>query len=474
MRKLYSMAITATTLFTQASAAGENSCMFIVDAGSTGSRLYGVIDDSQKIHMHSFKKSTPGISTFVWDVAAAHKYLMKVLSFGKNVEKYGCDMSKMRLSVLATAGMRSLQQNGKAHGKNWTQQHEDQFWNDLRSRLETDENYPYDNQQISMRTITGHSEGLFALLAANYLSGSMSDKLEMQAGSYGMLDLGGSSTQLALFVQKDVANNKVMSKFASPLTNDIPGTVSESDEPMVFVRSFPSMGMEAAFGAVQQHYLDIQKAANQQTGSLFGSHPSDDNPCHYLNGTACYELVSGVFEDTSCRFEDRRQDCFNSHDILNNKMLLTKKSRLFAISAFFYVADFANWWLSQICSGAKKGDGVRCTEANKEYVESYPRITTSDLKEAAASMCTPQVWQTVEKLTLDADTKHQMTGKKKALDRCFELNYIAVLLEQYGLGSTKILVSDEVGGVPLEWSMGAYLQEQFKLESVGDIARSEL
>ena len=87
----------------------------------------------------------------------------------------------------------------------------------------------------------------------------------------------------------------------------------------------------------------------------------------------CYALVKTVFDEKrSCPNDQAREDCFNSHDILNNDVVLTDKRRLFAISAFFYVSDFANWYLSYACDPE---NAAHCSADDREYIDSYPKVT---------------------------------------------------------------------------------------------------
>merc|ERR1719502_781810 len=88
--------------------------------------------------------------------------------------------------VFATAGMRLVEQT-KAQA----------LYEGLRAGLLTSD-FPFDRDAFVAKTITGREEGVYGFVAANYLSEHIgADLLVKNAELMGVMDLGGSSTQIA-------------------------------------------------------------------------------------------------------------------------------------------------------------------------------------------------------------------------------------------------------------------------------------
>lgn len=143
----------------------DNSCVIVIDAGSTGSRLHLYQqrqDNISEIYSHKVK---PGIASLAGDKAAICAYLTNLFS--------GLDSSAhLPVYFNATAGMRLLsstqQQTIYAAVSQWMQ------------------SQPY--QLVEAKTITGKQEGVNAWLAVNYFR---------QANEpVGVMDMGGASVQI--------------------------------------------------------------------------------------------------------------------------------------------------------------------------------------------------------------------------------------------------------------------------------------
>jgi len=147
-----------TTIFTI-----PNTHTFVIDAGSSGTRIHLYHDQTTNI-IQSYH-ATPGISS-LGGVEAA-KQVVTLL------KQFQLPQTKMELYLLATAGMRTL-----------TAENQTIIYQAIRKEIEEDALL----QQIQVRkleTISGQEEGKLAWIAANWLKNSI-----FANQTYGIADLG--------------------------------------------------------------------------------------------------------------------------------------------------------------------------------------------------------------------------------------------------------------------------------------------
>jgi len=166
----------------------------IVDAGSTGSRLFIYDVSGSKVVRVGSEKTTPGLSCFVYG-CNPDKYptptdqYMKLVRYANEiipVELRG----KTEITVKATAGMRLL-----------SEEDQDAIYASLLSGLTSHPDFHYKIGSIS--TLRGDLEGYYGLVSSNHLltSDSAGGDTKGYSGNegyrpVGSLDMGGSSTQV--------------------------------------------------------------------------------------------------------------------------------------------------------------------------------------------------------------------------------------------------------------------------------------
>ena len=98
------------------------------------------------------------------------------------------------------------------------------------------------------QTIPGDLEGFFAVLGVNHLmkNGTETEQKNATCEKYGILDLGGSSTQVA-----------------------VPSDCSDIRRDNSFVRSFPQSGMELTREAVSERFSEDERANSISRGMRF-------------------------------------------------------------------------------------------------------------------------------------------------------------------------------------------------------------
>lgn len=173
LKRLLSLGILTLSI----SAALASNDIAIVDAGSSGSRFYlyeyqaGTSMPSLKL-VYS-KKINPGISSLSTDPKAINQYLSGLIPY----EKLSHQAQYADFYLYATAGMRLVSAEKSQH-----------IYAAINNYLKKNTHF----QVRSIKTITGECEGVYDWIAANY-----SAKGIASGTTYGVLDMGGASTQIA-------------------------------------------------------------------------------------------------------------------------------------------------------------------------------------------------------------------------------------------------------------------------------------
>ncbi|KTD02121.1 ectonucleoside triphosphate diphosphohydrolase [Legionella geestiana] len=162
-------------VFAGIEACTEETCMAVVDAGSTGSRLHVyAYTDAQKgpinIHEVYSKKVTPGFATLSPDADAINAYLDNLMPQGSNMA--------LPLYFYATGGMRLLPPN-----------QQDARYAQLRQWFGRQSDWSLK----AARTVPGKDEAVWGWLAVNYQLGRLQTS---QIAPAGVLDMGGASVQI--------------------------------------------------------------------------------------------------------------------------------------------------------------------------------------------------------------------------------------------------------------------------------------
>jgi Golgi nucleoside diphosphatase len=143
----------------------------VIDAGSTGSRcfVFHVTVDSEdvrKLSSFSCGKADRGISSYVDTPHDLASYLAPLLLNAAKIIPFSFHL-KTTVYVKATAGMRLLSPDA---------QH--LLWNTLVHDLNRRVDIPFLIYSDNIGTIDGHSEAFFAVLASNYIAGSIDGNLQ--------------------------------------------------------------------------------------------------------------------------------------------------------------------------------------------------------------------------------------------------------------------------------------------------------
>jgi len=366
------------------------------------------------------KKTKPGLSSYAENPAAAAPPLLKLLIEGAQSVPEEV-RGKMSLSILATAGMRML-----------APARQQAVWDAVKAGLLTAD-YPFSPSQLEAKTVSGEDEGFWALYNANFLTGRMSHDLLSHglsnAKPLGLMDLGGSSTQIV-----------------------IPGA-SAAQEGAMFGN-----------GVLSHSYLGFGMThIREQVRKAAGSH---DSVC-YMKGQIDGDRTGDAH---SCRdllrdmVKKRSSDCQASADVEKPCLgdlagepdavrAIQGTVDFYAVAGMTYVVDFIRWWLEFNPTAAAIAGS---------FLKAYPKPSIEEITVAADALCAGD-YKFVADRTANKELRHAFTGFDNAPYRCFQANYILVLLEDmYGFRTDgrSITFLLDVDGEDLEWPLGALLHRR--------------
>jgi len=169
----------------------EDSYAVIVDAGSTGSRGYiftFTTNEKGKRSIISQKgpKVEPGLSSTETHEEVLVAYFLPIfIEASKYIPEHSYDRTSAYIK--GTAGMRLLSDEDQS-----------KLWQAVYHGLSSHPDFKFHVSLNNLGTIDGHMEAYYAVLASNYIEGSIDAELVPQPGTemVGALDMGGSSTQL--------------------------------------------------------------------------------------------------------------------------------------------------------------------------------------------------------------------------------------------------------------------------------------
>jgi len=414
-------------------AAAGTSYALVADAGSTGTRVYLFNHNAsgdKKVRISDLGKG-PALSSFQASPSKAHEAVAPQLAKAKELIPEAAHAA-VPVSVFATAGMRLVPPADQ-----------EAIYAGLREGL-LQGGFAFNPAALRARTISGREEGVFALIAANYLAKNLHASLEAAgAALVGVLDLGGSSTQVA----------------APPALGAGEPLAPKLGSEHTFVRSFLKLGMERMRQRTFQRFVDAAPATLRERRAV-------PNPCAFYGYSEAAEAWRGTGHAPGCEaavaavLAEEKQTCAAAAleaECLGADPVPTPAGpgagpRFFLISGYLYVTDFARWWLER--------PGVR-TASMQVLSEpgAFGTPTVAELRAVASVLCA-EPWESLHAAATDPASKHRFTGPHKVPHRCFELNYIAALLSAgYGFGEDERLfrIVEDIDGGEIEWTLGAFL-----------------
>ena len=187
----------------------------IIDAGSLGSRLhiyqwnadaaanvlnFPTTDESWTAIMQ------PGIASFAGSPGKVKDHLSSLMQYAQSTLRHEAHLWRSYpIYFKATGGMRQLPHDDR-----------EDIINEVRGLLTNRSFCPFHFERKFARIISGEEEAVFSWLAANYLLKSFDETGKMNS-SFGTLDLGGASTQMAFSVEsQDISESMFRLQMSNP------------------------------------------------------------------------------------------------------------------------------------------------------------------------------------------------------------------------------------------------------------------
>jgi len=271
----YSMRIWRLTVFITLSlwmsvACSKGGYQAIIDAGSSGSRiyLYKLSEKHNRLHIETLlafrPSSSKGLSAHknIPEQAGPNEIAPLLKNLKTTLESINIDQKSVPISVLATAGMRLLPESvTKRIFNSVTSEISAQGW-----RLQ------------EARVISGQEEGVFAWIDLNYSR----DRLRPGRETFGVIEIGGASSQVA-FASTDF-----------DATNSLPFTIN---------------GLR--YQVVSISYLGLgHNEARHSMMRLIGNHQPGSNPCYPNSGQADVTFDAGRIKGQLSLFSEQCFDLF--------------------------------------------------------------------------------------------------------------------------------------------------------------------
>eukprot|EP00123_Amoebidium_parasiticum_P009323 comp19396_c1_seq1/m.22437 comp19396_c1_seq1/g.22437 ORF comp19396_c1_seq1/g.22437 comp19396_c1_seq1/m.22437 type:complete len:695 (-) comp19396_c1_seq1:148-2232(-) len=187
-------------------AGSQHNYGLLVDAGSSGSRLYiytwpehtGRPDELLQMTAHVdargealVMKVEPGLSSYADNITGAYESLRPLLDFAS--QHVPADRQALTpLYVLATAGLRMLPEATR-----------EAMLGDIVARLPS--NYRFQFNRGHADIISGKMEGVYAWITTNYLLNRFKHDDKGRLPTVGVVDMGGASTQISFEIPSNIS-----------------------------------------------------------------------------------------------------------------------------------------------------------------------------------------------------------------------------------------------------------------------------
>jgi Golgi nucleoside diphosphatase len=431
----------------------------IVDAGSGGSRLHIYKWNKRVFHTPyppiSYPSTdeqwtdvmVPGVSTFADSPEQILGQLKSMIYYAKQmlVDKEE-DWCFFPIYFKATGGMREVPLSKR-----------ERLMAVIRGFFSDRKENPFYFESEFARVISGEEEAVYAWTGANYLMGSLLPPLEEQYSlsdsvhsgvqTYGVLDLGGASTQIAFYVP-----NQEITEGLFKLQ------IGNRKHWNLYTKSFLQFG----HNSIQQRHLeDITNTFLQS------SRHSVDSAADAL--TACYH--AGYSEDFFNKDEQRWMTVRGP--VMSSSTQMAECIAVLKPLLMLNLDRFCEWVYDGECGIAGQYQPNIPPESEMKFIglSSYklpwsafdmpPTASLHQFAKRADKICSMDF----EELVIYYSKKHSYNGKELDLAQmpyhCFLGSYVVVLLtEGYGFGMNHTLtVIDEYNGNKVAWTLGSILYE---------------
>ncbi|KAI9111514.1 hypothetical protein K1719_017204 [Acacia pycnantha] len=394
----------------------------IIDGGSTGTRIHvfkyrleggNPVFDFGKDGLASMRVN-PGLSSFAREPDGAGQSLVELVDFGKSkIPKESWSDTEIRL--MATAGLRILEENVQQR-----------ILESCRSLLRSS-GFKFRDEWASV--ITGSDEGVYAWVVANHALGALGgDPLH----TTGIIELGGASAQVTFVSTESFPSGFLRAVRLGNTTYNL------------YSNSFLHFGLNAAQESLREALTSgdfnmatqsLQKGLRIDPCTLKGYSHSDESWKHSPSSMKEENQYLSTLESrgnfSECRsaalmlLQKGKDKCSYQHCDIGSTFVPRLQGHFLATENFFYTSKF---------------------------FELGPRAFLSELMTAGQEFCEAD-WSKIKK-------KYQSLEEEDLLRYCFSSAYsVALLHDSLGvaLDDERIKVANQVGSIPLDWALGAFI-----------------
>ncbi|XP_074570779.1 putative apyrase 6 [Curcuma longa] len=394
-----------------------------VDGGSTGSRIHVFAYRSGwgslpalDMGLSASMKVSPGLSSYSPNPDTAGKSLVELLEFAKvRVPPEVWEDTEVRL--MATAGLRLLD----ASVVNRI----------LKSCRKVLRSSAFRFQDDWASVISGSDEGIYAWVAANYALGTLGADPKITTGIF---ELGGASAQITF-----VSSVPLVPEFSHLLTF---GKITYN----LYSHSFLNLGQNVAYDLLHE----LLSSRDLNSSADFSQEAIYVDPCTprgYVHNIESQTFSSGLIHAKSkfrsshangnfskCRMAalkllaKENEKCFDQHCRLGLKFIPILEGRFLATENFFHTSKFFGLGETSSLSDLVSAGEKYCSEDWSRIINEYNTYHKEDLSKF-----------------------------------CFSSAYILALLHdtlEIGLDDRRIVFANQVGNVPLDWALGAFIVRQ--------------
>ncbi|KAK4758828.1 hypothetical protein SAY87_020129 [Trapa incisa] len=394
----------------------------LIDGGSTGTRIhvFGYAGSSGMTLAFDFgdgglasMRVNPGLSAYSGDPDLAGRSLQELIEFGKQrVPRDQWAHTEIRL--MATAGMRLLELPIQY-----------KILDSCRGALR-DSGFKFQDEWASV--ITGSDEGIYAWVVANYALGTLGgDPLQ----TTGIVELGGASAQVTFSTGESLPTEFSRTvKFGNITYN-------------LYSHSFLHLGQNVAFESLRELLLSREyNSANDNFREGVLIDPcvpkgySDTGPWKFLPGpldnkNRSISIIQSGGNFSECRtaayklLQEGKDKCTHRQCYIGSAFTPKLQGKFLATENFFYTSKFFGL---------------------------APEALLSDFMTAGQHFC-GEDWPALKK-------RHSSLHEEDLLHYCFSSAYIVALLHDslgISLDDRRIRFTNQVGNVPLDWALGAFI-----------------
>ncbi|KAG7361681.1 GDA1/CD39 nucleoside phosphatase family protein [Nitzschia inconspicua] len=458
-------------------AGGDTTHGMMIDAGSQGTRLHiyewdkrFLLDQEDLLQVTKGRKLSIPTSDSRWtdkylpglDVIAVHKkpeklkqalsaYLGPLIDFAKQVLTEKQDQfHTYPIFLKATGGMRTLPQPDRVR-----------LMNTIRELFHDHENFnPFAFEDEQARVISGEEEAIYGWVGVNFAKGTLiDDSVGNGVGknpklTYGMLEMGGASTQIAFFEN----NGDLMADLFKL-------QLGGSRHWNVYTHSYLYFGINGAWTRLNGQLYGAGKTENpclpiggNGKAMQFKSWATTDEDGNFLPRSDPRSVMYSVNMTNSAAEFDFDACSQNTHALLHEET--NKEFCDFEMDGSCAFAGIYQPPLPQVNNDIDEFIATSNFVDVFNFLQLGERAAISEIVFAAKKVCSLS-WTDLQEYNANLDNGGSVDDLHTLAQMCFRSIFVYQLLRNgWGFGDNYVMtVADVINGQKMGWALGCMLYE---------------